>query len=294
MNPTKAEMKQIPKARWAAFTKKKTQYKAYKATAAKSMAKEVVGISISAVGVASSGGASLALGIVAVVRAVAKLSKEIHDLAKDAETIEKNIERDLKALTARYVVKKKETLGRNEVAGSLLKGILKVDAPFVKTLSKCNSNYKRWENKAAGMSVEGRKLSASIMKAITACGKLEKQLKNAETKDARKILDQLRKGRASLDTSLNSCSTMMKRVADAEKKMATLKKLLDVLNGQNPKYAEIFDKVFPKVLDAALLGASAGVNLENVTATMKSIEKGLVEFNKIAAIGRPSLVVALG
>ncbi len=297
MQASAAKLKKIPEIRWKKFVARKQQYKDYKIKAGLDVSIGVLGTAGAAVGIVGSGGAGLALGIVALVRSVAGLTKQIHDLAKEAEGVEKNLERDLETLMTRYRNadgEAKKTQGRDEVGGTVLKGILGVDAPFLATLPKCSSNYDLWDNKVAGISVAGRKLSANITKGLAACDKLEKQIKNAENAKARKILDKLRKGRGALDKSLNQCSTMMGRVSKADANMPKLKKVLDALNATNPKYADIFDKVFPAVVNLTISGASAGVGFSEATKTLEYVNTSLGLFNDIAAEGKTALEDAIG
>ena len=297
MKSAGGSLKKIPEARWKKFVARKKQYKDYRIKAGFDVTIGVLGTVGAAAGIVGSGGAGLALGIVALVRSVAGLTKQIYDLAKDAEGVEKNLEGDLDTLLKRYrnaAGEAKKTQGRDEVGGSVLKGILGVDAPYLSTLPKCSSNYDLWDNKVAGLSVAGRKLSANITKGLAACGKLEKQIKSAETKEARKVLDKLRKGRAALDKSLNQCSVMMGRVSKAEANMPKLKKVLDALNASNPKYADIFDKVFPAVVNLTLSGASAGVGFSEASKTLESVNTSLGIFNDIASEGKTALEGAIG
>ncbi len=291
------EIEKIPKARWAKFVARKAQYKDYKIKAGLEVTIGVLGTAGAAAGIVGSGGAGLALGIVTLVRSVAGLAKQINDLAREAEGVEKTLEKDLDTLMKRYRAADgtaKKTQGRDEVAGSVLKSILGADAPFLATLPKCSANYKLWDNKVAGLAVSGRKLSASITKGIAACDKLEKSIRNAEGKEARKILDKLRKGRGALDASLTQCSTMMGRVSKADANMPKLEKMLKALESSNPRYADIFDKVFPAVVNLTLSGASAGVGFSEATKTLEYVNVSLGLFNDIANEGRVALEEAIG
>jgi acylphosphatase len=297
MHEKNKKIEKIPKARWEKFVARKTQYNNYKVDAKLEVSIGVLGTAGAALGIVGSGGAGLALGIVALVRSVAGLAKQINDLAKEAEGVEKTLEKDLDTLMKRYRAADgtaKKTQGRDEVAGSVLKGILGTDAPFLATLPKCSDNYKLWDNKVAGLAVSGRKLSAHISKGIAACDKLEKNIRKAESKEARKILEKLRKGRKALDSSLNQCSTMMGRVSKADANMPKLEKVLKALEGSNPRYADIFDKVFPAVVNLTVSGASAGVGFSEASKTLEYVNISLGLFNDIAAEGESALKEYLG
>jgi len=238
------------------------------------------------------------LGIVGLVRGIAALAKQIQDAARDAEKVEKVLKGDLDTLEARYKnasgEAKKAVQGGAEVGASVLKGILGADAPFLATLPKCSSNYDLWDNKVAGLSVGGRKLSGQITKGLAACDKLEKMIKGSKDEKVRKIFAKLQKARASLDKSLNNCSDMMARVSHAETNMPKLKKVLDALNDQNSDFAKIFDRVFPAVVNLTLAGANAGVGFSEAKNTLDTINTSLGLFNDIASEGKSQLEESLG
>jgi hypothetical protein len=87
---------------------------------------------------------------------------------------------------------------------------------------------------------------------------------------------------------------MMKRVSDADKNAPNLKKMLDALNSSNPKYAQIFDKVFPVVVNLTLAGANAGVGFKEASSTLDTVNTALGLFNDIASEGKDQLEEAIG
>lgn len=301
MNGTKKHFEAIPIKRWKTFVKRKQQYKDYQVKTGFDIAIGTLGVVGGAVGVAGSvatGGASLVLGIVSLVRGVAALADKLKDVARDAEKVESVLKDDLDTLFKRYRnaagEAKKKTQGGSEVGATVLKGLLGTDAPFVATLPKCDKNYGLWQNKVAGLEVGGRKLSQAIMKGLAECDKLEKAMKKSTNKDARKYLDKLKKARAALDKALTSCSAMMARVSAADKNAPKLKKMLDALSAQNPKYAEIFERVFPAVVNLTLAGANAGVGFTEAANTVDSLNTAIGLFNDIASEGKDQLEAAIG
>jgi len=292
----KPVFEKLPEARWKKFVARKKQYRDYKIKVGLDIAVGVLSTTAGAIGVAGSvatGGASLILGIVGLVRGIAALAKQIQDAARDAEKVEKVLKGDLDTLLKRYQdaqgKAKKGVQGASEVTASVLKGILGTDTPFLATLPKCGSNYDLWDNKVAGLSVAGRKLSAQIVKGLTACDKLDKMLKGSTDKDVRKIYTKLQKARASLDKSLTNCTNMMSRVSNAEKNMPKLKRMLDALSAQNPKYADIFEKVFPVVVNLTLAGANAGVGFKEASSLLETLNTSLGLFNDLASEGESVL-----
>ncbi|MFK7837103.1 MAG: hypothetical protein AB8B60_12870 [Sulfitobacter sp.] len=294
----KTDFEKIPKARFAKFQARKAAYKSYQIETGLKMTQSVLGVAGSAAGIVGSGGAALALGIVGLVRSIAALAKEIHNAAQEAETVGNNLVKDLNTLMARYrdaQGEAKKSQGGQEVGASVLKGILGVDPPFLATIPKCDGNYTLWGNKVDGLSVRARKASADIMKGIKACEKLETKLKGASDKKAQKIYQNLRKARIGLSDTLDATSSLMTRVNAADKASPEVKKLLDELKSSNPKYADIFDRVFPTLVNLGLAGASAGVSYADSTAkVLDHVSTSLGLFNDIASEGQSQLEATLG
>ena len=294
----KADFEKIPKLRWAKFQARNRSYKDYQIETGLKMTQSALGVVGAAAGIVGSGGAGLALGIVGLVRSVAALVKEIHNAAQEAETVGNNLVKDLNTLQSRYrnaQGEAKKSQGASEVGGSVLKGILGVDAPFLATVPKCDGNFTLWGNKVDGLSVKARKVSSDVMKGIKACEALETRLKNATDKKAQKIYQNLRKARIGLSSALDSTSDLMTRVNTADKAQPEVKKLLDGLKASNPKYADVFDRVFPTLVNLGLAGASAGVSYADTTAkTLDHVSTSLGLFNDIASEGQSQLEATLG
>lgn len=301
MTKYKALLEKIPVARWNKFAARNKQYRDYKIKTGLDISIGVLSTTVGALGVAgaaATGGASLVLGIIGVVRGVADLAKKMQDVSRQAETVEKVLVNDLETLAKRYKNAagevKKKTQGGAEVGATILKSILGVDTPFLATLPKCKSNLALWDNKVAGLTVAGRKMSGMIIKGLAACDKLEKVLKGSGDAEVVKIYRKLQKARKALDQSLNSCSTMMRRVSKTEDNMPKLKKTLDALSVANPKYADIFERIFPAVVNLTLSGAGAGVGFAGAKNTLELVNTSLTLFNDIAKEGKTQLEATIG
>ena len=269
--------KRIPNDRWQKFVKRRTQYKFYKVKTGFNITLGTLGVvggTLGVVGgavgtVASSGAAipigitSMVLGVGTTLRGVAALTSQVLDLAKGAEKVEKALAKNLNTLTKRYQnaqgEAKKTRQATTELAGSVLKSILSTDSPFLATIPKCDKNFGLWQNKVGGLAVGARKLSKAITKGIVQCDKLEKSMKKVSDKKARKLLGKLRKARKTLDKALINCSDLMARVTQADKNAPKLKKALDGLKGQNPKYVAIIDKALPVLVNLTLTISGAGL-----------------------------------
>ncbi len=279
-----ADIAKIPKQVWTEFVKREQQYKDYKIKAGLDMTIQVLTVTGGAVatGAAAAGtfGAGGALGVVALVRDCIKLAKMIYDLAIEAETVQKDLKKDIASLEEAYQSKARNVA--QETAGTVMKSILSIDTPFFATLPKCNKNLELLDNKVAGLETNGRGFSRKVTTALQRCDDLEKELSELQDKKARKAYDNLVKARKTLDTALNDCSTMMARVRKTKPGITALGTALQALNDENPKFNKIFDKVLPVATSLALGGASGGVGFSEAKTMLDSVNAGLGIANNVA------------
>jgi hypothetical protein len=265
------QVSKIPKARWDKFVAQKKQYKDYKIQSVQSVVLGTLGVIASGLSIAAAvptGGATLALGIVGGVRSTAALIKTGADLWKEAETVQNGLVADIGKLKMAYLdgnEKAKKTVGAQEIGAGILKGILGTHPPFIATVPKRQEDYKLWDNKVAHLAVNNREVSKEALALLDKVSKLETLMAGSKSKDAGKLLDKIRKLRKLVNDGLEKASTLGGRVSQAEKMMPLLKQALDMLAEAVPKYAEIFNKVFPAVVNLALAGADAGVGFKEAT-----------------------------
>ncbi|MEO0401537.1 MAG: hypothetical protein AAF214_04105 [Pseudomonadota bacterium] len=179
-------------------------------------------------------------------------------MSKSAEKTQKDLAKDLKTLRDRYENASKAQVGSSEMGASTIKGLLGTDAPWLASISKCNDGHTALEGKTGGLAVAQRKLSKAILDALKEADTIEKALKKETDKAARKLFDKLVKARTALSKALEKCSDLGGRLGKIEDNLPKLSAMLRALNDQNPKYAQIFDKVFPLVVSGILIVASAG------------------------------------
>ncbi len=278
------DIAKIPKQVWNEFVKREQQYKDYKIKAGLDMTIQVLTVTGGAVatGAAAAGtfGAGGALGVVALVRDCIKLAKMIYDLAIEAETVQKDLKKDIASLEEAYQSKARNVA--QETAGTVMKSILSIDTPFFATLPKCNKNLELLDNKVAGLETNGRGFSRKVTTALQRCDDLEKELSELKDKKARKAYDDLVKARKTLDSALNDCSDMMARVRKTKPGITALGTALQALNDENPKFNKIFDKVLPVATSLALGGASGGVGFTEAKTMLDSVNAGLGIANTVA------------
>jgi len=281
LSKLETKIKKIPAARWRKFVARKAQYKAYRINAGFDVALGTLGVLGSGAAIAAAvptGGASLALGIVGGVRAITSLAETCRDLSLKAEKVEKALLKDLEALKASYLKvdgAAKKSQGAKEVAKSTLSALLNAHPPFIASIPKCVKNYELWDDKVAGLEVNGKAFSKAFVQLFKKVDAFEKSMKSADPKKAGKILDKLKKLRVSLTKAFDKAADMNARTKKADKNMPAIKKLLDELKDKNANYAKIFEKVFPVVVNLTLAGANAGVGFSEAKTALDTANASL-------------------
>lgn len=275
MEGAAAKIEKLPEAHWKKFVAQKKAYKSYRIKSGCKIGLGVFGVVAGTggliLGVAATAGAvpsmggTLALGIagsvagfLALCRSCTALARDISTVSKSAEKTQKDLAKDLKTLRDRYENASKAQVGSSEMGASTIKGLLGTDAPWLASISKCNDGHTALEGKTGGLAVAQRKLSKAILDALKEADTIEKALKKETDKAARKLFDKLVKARTALSKALEKCSDLGGRLGKIEDNLPKLSAMLRALNDQNPKYAQIFDKVFPLVVSGILIVASAG------------------------------------
>jgi hypothetical protein len=143
--------------------------------------------------------------------------------------------------------------------------ILGEDPPWIQTLPKCNRNYDLWQNKVGHLVVNHQKQTKHALKLLEETGKLQKEMQNYQnafkSKEAGKILDDLRRLRKLIEAGLTSAEKLGERIRKAERALPICKKALSALDQANPDFAQVFNTFFPAVVNLALAGASAGAGI---------------------------------
>lgn len=192
---------------------------------------------------------------------------------RKADAVMKIVEADIKAL--KKALDSKFPNGLREIVGSTFKGIIGTD-PAWATLPKTLNSVVLLENKLSGVVVLNRNASKKIINALDACDKLEQELKKSKNdKATKKVFLKLKQMRLSLNGSLDACVTYGGHVENISDKLPDLKKNLKALSGVNPKYAQIFEKVFPMAVNFGLKGSKGVLDIKEADSTLEKATEAL-------------------
>ena len=287
MEKAGAKLEKVPEARWAKFAAKYAQYRSYQIKTGANIAIGVLGTAGLIAGIAASHGAGLVIGIIGLARTVSTLLNTCYRAMQDADKVGKDLAKALATLSKQYA--SASTQLAKEIAGTTLKSILSVDAPFIETLPKCQTMFKDWDDKVAGVTIAGREASKAVTSLLKACGQAEDEFKNASKAEAKAVYGKLSKARDALDKALNEISDLMAKVTKFEKNSPGLKKVLDALQSDNPPFANIFEKVMPVLVSIGIAAAGAGVSFAEAANVISYYNTAQGLFNDLANEGRQKL-----
>lgn len=287
MEKAGAKLEKVPAARWAKFAAKYAQYRSYQIKTGANIAIGVLGTAGLIAGIAASHGAGLVIGIIGLARTVSTLLNTCYRAMQDADKVGKDLAKALAILSKQY--SSAATQAAKEIAGTTLKSILSVDAPFIETLPKCQTMFKDWDDKVAGVTIAGREASKAITSLLKACSQAEDEFKKATKAEAKSVYGKLSKARDALDKALNEVSDLMAKVTKFEKNSPGLKKVLDALQSDNPPFANIFEKVMPVLVSIGIAAAGAGVSFAEAANVISYYNTAQGLFNDLANEGRQKL-----
>lgn len=281
------KIEKIPNLRWKKFVASKQQWKKYKVVSTVklgmgsfSMVASGVGIGANVAGMiiapASIVGAvpGLMVSITSLLTSSSKTIQELISIGKSAEKVQKSLLKNVKLLKMVYFKEKKSVVASQEIGRTILNTLLTV--PIKKGISACDSDYKLLDNKVAGLTVKGRKLSIEFEKLRVQVEKLAKSMKKIKGKKASEVLGKVKVLRVKSTKAFEVAAEMNARVKKLEGSMSKIKPMLNELKKKNTTFAKKFDKYFPILVDTAtaLLGFGAGTP-DLLEGGLKSLNVGI-------------------
>lgn len=273
----------VPEKRWDTWVKIKKDYKKYKIKSAVSVVTGSIGAiaSVASLAVAvPTGGATLALSIVGLIRSSVELAQTLTRLWVEAETVQQKLTASCDALSRLYQTHGKAALGAASTGSTVLNVILGVDAaPNLKTLESENA---LWEQKLNGIDVNAGEAARKALEALDKAETLEKKLHAAKSDQAGKLLDALRKVRKSVNDHLDACHKQSERCHKGRQLQETYAVIVKQLKSDQPAWSAVFDKLIPAAASLALAGANAGNGLKDAKEALEIAKESAVLVIEVA------------
>lgn len=269
---------------WAKLAREKKEYTAYKVKSGVAVIAKgagVVGGVLGAVGSGIGGQAyGTVLGVIGAIRSAVDLVQEVRNLAVEAETLAKEIQKGLTKLKLDLEEASNTTVGVREVGTAVLQRLTKIKVNSIKNLGDKNKQYKNKLKGYKGKAISlGEKIKAALdeMDALSQnIKKLEAQAESAGTRDFRKSLEQLNKvlakSEAALDKLLNSAVGFMERYNEGMENAKKFDGWLNALKEKQPAWSDKLNKYVVPFLDFAFINPTSSAPSLAVSLAATSVK----------------------
>jgi hypothetical protein len=270
--------------RWTQLQQQKSDYKSYRFSVGVKVAKGAAGLGTAAAGLAgaaATGGASLALSIIGMYRAVVDGGKTLWECMQEADTVQKRVVDDLASLKKTYAQSKDLGVAR-EVTASVVNAVLKlpINVTNMKTLDDDN---KLWKGKLTHLVFLAHELAETLSDLLDKSQQLNTQL--ASDPNSKKKQAALKGFESDINKLLTDgffYASMGRRVQiqkshqDAEKGLKVQEQItqgIEELKKGRTKAVDWFDSIIAFATDAALTGAGYGVTPPDFSSAASTLDK---------------------
>ena len=286
------KLKVLPEEQWKKFLVKygeaKKEYRSYKVNAAIDVTVGTVGVVASAAaigGAAHTGGASLVLGCIGMVRSVAKISEVVYSIAVDVEKQSTALTKDIASLKADF----EKGMTVKGVAKDLAKTSVNAvfGAPFFTTVATVDKKAETLGGKIAGTYVGGvklaREVTASLNEQKALAAKLSKlKADGAKAKALKKVEDNVGKLEKNFDKLFEKAADLNAKAQRTEAEIKAIRKVLKDLK-DDTKALAYFEKALTVLVSIGLAAAAAGVGIAHAAGEALDIAKeSLTLTNEVA------------
>jgi hypothetical protein len=270
------KLKALPEEQWKKFLvkygKAKKEYNSYKVDAATDVAIGTLGVVASGAALAGTvhtGGASLVLGVIGMVRSVSKITEVVYSIAVDVEKQGIALGADLDGLVKDFAKSKAKATGK-DLAKTVVNTVF--DAPFFTTVSTAGKKAETLGGKVAGTYVGGVKLSRKITESLNEQKKLAGEITKLPADKKKKVEDKLKKLEANFDKLFEKAADLNAKAKRVEEKLKTVKSTLKILKDGKQSLAT-FEKAVTLLANIGFAGAGAGVGIQAAAGAALEISK---------------------
>jgi hypothetical protein len=265
--------------RWTTLQQQKREYQKYRLGVGVKIVKGAAGLVGGGVAIAAAiptSGATVALAVVGAYHALMEAGKTLFDCIKDAETVQKKVQRGFESLRDTYKKNHAQGVAR-EVAASTANALLKTSVTNVKTLEDDN---KLWRGKLTHLRYLAEYLSKELNKLLEDADKAGKQLTGPNAPKVKKALAKVEADVNKLLTegwviaSMGRRVTIQKSYADAEAGLLVQEKVgkaLEDLKASRSGGVDWYDQIISFVVQVGLQAAGASVPQPPQTALQETI-----------------------
>jgi len=282
---------------WESLADQRKEYGKYKFQVTWKIFSGTLGLGLGAAGLAgaaATGGVSLAMGIVALVRSAVDLAKTLNNAKMEAESVGKRLHAILNTLRGRYKAASTKGVVSREVGASVINSLLQTE---VSNISKAKSDSDLWKNKLFGVRDTAHKLSAQLHQILEKSEQLDKELLSrvGDPKVAKvmAVLDKLRKQIAGDPPGAKTRPGLLDTIPEthlrAEKGLSAQKLAeqgIRELQAKSAAWTETFDKYFGIAVNLGLAAygdVSSGIGAAAEKSVEAWISFGMATANDLAS-----------
>jgi hypothetical protein len=277
LDDLKKNLKVLPEEQWKKFLQKygeaKKEYRSYKVNAAADVAVGTLGVVGSAAALAGTvhtGGASLVLGCIGMVRSVSKIAEVVYSIAVDVEKQGNALAADLDSLVKDFAKSKVKAAGK-DLAKTAVNTVF--DAPWFTTVSTAGKKAETLGGKVAGTYVGGVKLSRKVTESLNEQKKIAQLLpKLPDSKHKKKLETELQKLQDSFDKLFEKAADLNAKAQRVEEQLKQVKSALKILKDDTKSLA-VFEKVVGLLASIGFAGAGAGLGIQAAAGDALEISK---------------------
>jgi hypothetical protein len=277
LDDLKKNLKVLPEQQWNKFLQKygeaKKEYRSYKVNAAADVAigtLGVVGSAAALAGTVHTGGASLVLGCIGMVRSVTKIAEVVYSIAVDVEKQGNALSADLNALIKDFEKSKGKAVGK-DLAKTAVNTVF--DAPWFTTVSTAGKKAETLGGKVAGTYVGGVKLSRKVTESLNEQKKIAQLLpKLPDSKHKKKLDDELKKLQDNFDKLFEKAADLNAKAQRVEEQLKQVKSALKILKDDTKSLA-VFEKVVGLLASIGFAGAGAGLGIQAAAGDALELSK---------------------
>ncbi|RPI19972.1 MAG: hypothetical protein EHM65_00690 [Acidobacteriales bacterium] len=251
------------------LAQERKDYAAYKKTVVVKVGLGGLGLGAAVLGVATApvtGGASTVLAFVGLWRNIVESVKLLFNLAKEAETVGKQVHGNMEVLRRRYTDKTRAAVAKREVAASVINAILQTE---VTNLSRANSDCELWRNKLCHLRDQAHDLAVKLNKALNETERLDRLYWRKEFAGPRAQVPTTKSEKAyakikqRISTLLDTIPTTHQRAEYGLQAHGAAKTALTELQRKSPAFTAAFDKYFAVAANLGLASASNFYGIQN-------------------------------
>jgi hypothetical protein len=273
------ELQAIPMDRFNKVVTDKSAWKAFKMEVTVNIAIGTLQIVAGALAIAAAVptmGATLPIAVFSTARGVYGTVSNVVAVLRTVEADQVELRDSINSLVGIYLNPANGFRAKlQEVGATVFKGILGGHAPFIKSVDKCNSIYKRWKPNVSSLRLDHQSADTEIKELLAQTAELMQQVEKAKTPEAVKMFGRVKLLRQTVTKNLNFAADLGARILRAEGFEEHFENSMTELNKSVPDYIKLFTQMFPAAVSIGLAAGGGGLELSHAESAMEAAKAAM-------------------